>query len=190
LIYNPDQYQTIPLGVIVRKTPGVTRWAAWSWSVVAVVPHAADADWRLMRTEGDIEEYHLGTAVVELHGADAEAYIVGLSDKVPAVYVVLRQTDDADKPYAISCVTVSPFQAQDYADNGEDLVEKVPMPDGLIAWVRDFAQQYYQEEVFIKRRRDNQNIDKVDDGIGDARIAQLTDVYRAPLSQSRKEPAQ
>ena len=75
--------------------------------------------------------------------------------------------------------------AQDYADNGEDLVEKVAMPEGLVAWVRDFALAHHEEEIFKKRRRDKKRIDKIEDGIGDARIVQVSDVYRSPTS-SRK----
>ncbi len=187
LIHNPDQYKTMPIGVVLRKAPGVTRWAKWSWTVVSVIPGAGESDWRLLREEGEIVDYHISTPVLELHGAECEAYLTGLSDKVPAVYVVLRQTDLADKPYEVLLVTASPYEAQDYADNGDDLVEKVAMPDGLIAWVRDFAQEFYQEEAFVKRRRDKHRIDKVDDGVGDARIAQLTDVYRAPAKPVRKE---
>lgn len=187
MIHNTDQYKTMPIGVVLRKAPGVTRWAKWSWKVVSVLPGADDADWRLLRAEGGIKDYHISTPVLELHGADCEAYLTGLSDKVPAVYVVLRQAESADKPYEVLLVTASPYEAQDYADNGDDVVEKVTMPDGLIAWVRDFAHEFYQEEAFVKRRRDKHRTDAVDDGVGDARIAQLTDVYRAPAKPSRKE---
>jgi len=58
------------------------------------------------------------------------------------------------------------------------------MPPGLIAWVRDFVDQSHVEEKFIKRRRDRKRIDVIEDGIGDARIRQDADVYRAP----RKRP--
>ncbi len=80
--------------------------------------------------------------------------------------------------------TASPYEAQDYADTGEELVEKVPMPAGLVAWIRDFVELHHEDEVFIKRRRNKARIDLKEDGIGDARIRQASDVYRAP---SRKE---
>lgn len=187
MIHNPDQYETMPLGVVIRRAPGVTRWSKWSWSVVSILPGAAAADWRLLREADGITDYHISTPVLELHGAECEAYLTGISDRVPAVYVVLRQTDDADKPYEVLLVTASPYEAQDYADNGDDLVEKVTMPDGLIAWVRDFAHAHYQEEAFVKRRRDKHRTDLIDDGVGDPRISQLTDVYRAPAKPTRKE---
>lgn len=186
MVHNPHQYQTMPLGIVMRRSPGVTPWAKWSWRAISVMPGAGRADWKLLREQDGVAEFHVGTHQLELHGAECEAYLAGLSDKVPAIYVVLRPTLNADKPYSVLLTTASPYEGQDYADNGEDLVEKVPMPDGLIAWVRDFAAKYYEEEVFVKRRRDKKRIDTVEDGIGDARISQMTDVYRAP---TRKEPA-
>jgi hypothetical protein len=92
----------------------------------------------------------------------------------------LRDSVEGDCPLEVLLVTASPYEAQDYADNGEDLVEKVPMPAGLIAWVRDFAKLHYQDEPFKKRRRDRVKTDASEDGIGDPRISQLTDVYRSP----------
>jgi hypothetical protein len=77
-------------------------------------------------------------------------------------------------------VTASPYEGQDYADNGEDLVEKVPMPEGLIAWVRDYALQHHHEEAFIKRKRDKKRVDLKEEGKGDPRVRQTADVFRAP----------
>ena len=184
VFHNPDQYQTMPLGVVVRRAPGVTRWTQWSWQAVAVLPGARPADWAVLRSEGDVTEYHAATRQLELHGAECEAYMAGLSDKMPSIYVIMRKPLQGDRPLDIVLVTASPFEAQDYMDNGEDIVEKVPMPAGLLAWVRDFTDRFFAEEVFIKRRRNKGYDETAQDGIGDARIAQMSDVYRAP---GRKE---
>lgn len=169
----------LPLGVVVRRVPGVTRWAQWSWKAVAVLPGAAPADWREMRREGEAVEYHAATLPLVLWRTDAEAYRVNLSDTPPSIYVVLRESQD-DRPFEVMLVTASPYEGQDYADNGEDVVEKVPMPEGLVAWVRDFALAHHEEEEFVKRRRDRKRIDLREDGKGDARIRQASDVFRAP----------
>ena len=77
-------------------------------------------------------------------------------------------------------MTASPYEAQDYCDSAEELVEKIPMPEGLHSWIASFVDTYYEEEAFVKRRRDKTRVDRVGDGIGDARIRQAGDVYRAP----------
>lgn len=184
-----ERYATMPVGVVVRRAPGVTRWARWSWKATGVLPGAADADWRTLRKEGEVTEFHVATLPLELHAADAEGYLHGLSAEVPCLYAVLRETDDAERPLQALLVTASPYEAQDYADNGEDIVEKVPMPPGLVAWVRDFALAHYEHETFKKRRRDKKDVTLIEDGVGDPRIAQMTDVYRSP-TRAKKERLQ
>ncbi|MFT7059184.1 MAG: hypothetical protein ACJASV_001691 [Pseudorhodobacter sp.] len=172
----------MPVGIVVRKTPGVTRWAKWSWRVVAVLPGAAPAKWRELRREDEAVEYHATTLNLDLWSTDTEAYLVGLSAKTPSLVVVLREATDpsAAMPFEPVIVTASPYEGQDYLDSGDGLIEAVPMPLGMIGWVRDFVQEHHVEEVFIKRKRDKQRVDMVEEGKGDARVRQLSDVYRAP----------
>lgn len=173
---------SIPLGIVIRKTPAKSKWADWSWTAVAVLPGAAEADWLALRQEGDAVEYHAATVPLELWRSDTEAYLTGLSARTPSVGVVMREVSDpgAAEPIEVVLATASPYEAQDYLDSGEEIVELVPMPDGLIALIRDFVRQHHQEETFVKRKRDRARTDIVEDGRGDSRITQLSDVYRAP----------
>jgi len=173
--------QSLPLGVVVRRAPGVTRWAKFAWTVSSVLPGAAAADWKVLRTEGDVTEFHAATLPLTLYVSDAEAYAHELMARNPSVYVVLRQNEHtSDLPWSVALVTASPYEAQDYCDSAEELVEKIPMPEGLHGWIADFVDTHYEEEAFVKRRRDKTRTDRVEDGIGDARIRQASDVYRAP----------
>lgn len=170
----------MPLGIVVRKTPGVTRWVKWNWRPVAVLPGAPPADWSEMRREENAVEYHAATVPLVLWRAETEAYLANLTDRIPSIYVILRDADDGDVPFSVLLATASPYEGQDYADSGEDIVEKVPMPEGLVAWVRDYVTLNHTEEPFVKRRRDKKRIDLSEDGVGDSRIRQTSDVYRAP----------
>jgi hypothetical protein len=185
VIHNPKMYRTMPVGIVLRKAPGVTRWVKWHWTASAVLPGAGPADWRELRREGEAVEYHAATKVLELHGADTEAYLHGLTAEVPSIYVVMRE-GEGDVPLDIVLVTASPYEAQDYTDSGEEIVEKVPMPNGLVAWVREFVEEFHQEEAFIKRKRDKKNIDLREDGIGDPRIGKVEDVYASPALKRRR----
>lgn len=180
MIYNPKTYQRMPVGVVLRRAPGVTRWARWTWKAVAVLPGAGQADWRELRRDGDVVEYHAATPLLELHGAETEAYLHGLNARVPSLYVIMRAENGPDAPLEVVLITASPYEAQDYTDNGEDIVEKVPMPAGLLAWVRDFVEEFHEDEVFVKRRRNRERIDLKEDGIGDPRIGKPGDVYASP----------
>jgi len=138
----------------------------------------------------DLGERHARRAheiLLDLHGAETEAYLHGLSAAVPAIYVVMRESEGADSdPLDVILVTASPYEAQDYTDSGEEIVEKVPMPAGLVAWVQEFVTAFHEDEVFIKRRRDKTRTDLVQDGIGDPRIQSARDVYASPARQRRR----
>ena len=135
---NPDAYSAVPIGVVLRRTPGVTRWQKWAWKVTAVLPGAGPAE-----VDGEI-------------------------------------------PLEVLMVTASPYEAQDYMDSGEEVVEKVPMPPLLRAMVVEFIDKFYEEKAFIKRKRDKKRIDLVEDGIGDPRVGKAADIYASPAQLRRR----
>lgn len=173
---------TMPVGIVIRRVPSNSRWIRWTWKAVAVLPGAGEAEWKPLREEDGATEFHATTVDLTLHRAETEAYLTGLSMEPPAVWVILRPSEDADDPHEVVVhgLTASPFEAQDYLDSGEEIVEPVPMPPSLLAWVSDFVGHHHVEEEFKKRRRDRVDIDAVQDGVGDPRIRQDFDVYRAP----------
>jgi hypothetical protein len=184
----PERMASLPVGVILRRTPGVTRWAKWAWRAVGLIPGAGPGNWTELRREGDVVEYHAATVRLELHRAETEAYLVALNGKPPSVFAILRAAPGAPegRPEVMK-LTASAYESQDYADNGEDIVEPVPMPEGLEAWIGDFCKRHHHQEEFVKRKR-RPHVDEVqEDGIGDPRIRQAADVYRAPGSIRREK---
>ncbi|MEM9249464.1 MAG: DUF3305 domain-containing protein [Pseudomonadota bacterium] len=171
---------TVPVGIVLRRTPGATRWAKYAWKAVAILPGAAPADWQELRRDGAAVEYHAATVPLEFWRSDTEAYCTALSAQVPTVGIVMS---DAGARMEILLATASPYEAQDYLDSGEEVVELVPMPPTLVALIRDFIAEHHHEEPFVKRRRDRTRVDLREDGIGDARIRQTADVYRSPGSR-------
>ncbi|WP_306131776.1 DUF3305 domain-containing protein [Roseivivax marinus] len=168
------------VGVIVRRRPGVTRWARWSWAPVALLPDAAPADWRMLREEDGVTDFHAATMPLTLHRGETEAYRIALSEPVPAAYVVLRPSaPGAAMPWRVHLVTASPHEAALFQTSGDEIVEKVAMPDILVPWVGDWVARHHVEEPFVKRRRRPQEM-PVEDGVGDARVTRASDVYRSP----------
>jgi len=172
----------MPVGIVLRKTPGVTRWAQWSWRVVGVLPGAGPASWQVLRREGDAVEYHAATLPLELWSSDTEAYQATLVTKTPSLTVIMHEdlSREAKMPWQPALITASAFETQDYADAEGYLIELVPMPPRLLVWVRDFVEANHVEKPFIKRKRDRMRVDLYEDGRGDARVRQAADVYRAP----------
>ncbi|MEM1428953.1 MAG: DUF3305 domain-containing protein [Pseudomonadota bacterium] len=173
---------SLPVGIVIRRTPGATQWARYAWKAVAVLPGAGPADWQELRREGDAIEYHAATVPLELWRTDTDAYRTALSAEIPTLGIVMN---DHGERLEVLLATASPYETQDYLDSGEELVELVPMPPMLVALLRDFIAEHHVEEPFKKRRRDKKRVDLQEDGIGDARIRQTSDVYRAPGTRRR-----
>ena len=177
----------MPVGIVLRCEPGATRWAATAWRAVGLLPGAAPVDartgGRVLRRDGETAEIHAATLTLSLWRTDAEAYRVALSARVPSLFVVSRRGARPADPPRPALVTASPYEAQDYADSGEEIVEPVAMTPGLAAWIRDYCDEHHETEVFHKRRRDREPVDLVQDGVGDPRVRQPADVYRAPGAQ-------
>lgn len=184
-----ERTATLPVGVVLRRSPGVTRWAKWAWRAEAVLPGAGPGNWTELRREGEVVDYHAATVPLELHRAETEAYMVSLNANPPSVFVILRrpEADPQGRPEVVA-VTASAYLAQDHTDNGEDIVEPVPMPEGLEAWIGAFCDRHHSDEQFVKRKRRPHFEDRKDDGKGDARVRQAADVYRAPGSIRKAKP--
>lgn len=172
----------LKVGAVVRRSPGVTRWAREIWKPVAVIPGAPEAFWKEMVRDGEVVDYHAGTVCMELFRADVEAYLVSLNMTVPSVWIIMDRDDTNRSPsgWFVSTITASAFEALDALDSGESIVEPVPVPESLAAWIKEFVDLHYIEEPFKKRQRDKHRIDGIEDGKGDARIRQQSDVFRAP----------
>jgi hypothetical protein len=62
---------SIPLGVVVKRSAGVTRWVKYAWKASAVLPGAGPADWKVLRSDGDVTEFHAATLPLTLYVSDA-----------------------------------------------------------------------------------------------------------------------
>jgi hypothetical protein len=146
----------MPLGVVVERRRSTSPWQDWVWRPVAVIPGAPPVGpegRELLRGEEALR-YHAATLPLQLHRTDTAAYLTNLTGRLPVVYVVLRKaTDGGAHAYRPFLVTVSPFEAGDYLESGEDIVEGVPMSEGLIAWVQAFVDRHHVEQPFVKRKR-------------------------------------
>lgn len=154
---------SMPLGVVVAREEIDNQWQDHIWRPIGILPGAPPVDdWKeLKRGEGWIQ-YHAATLPLELFRKEAEAYKFNLDGREPVIYVVLSEDEDdeSDHPYFVHLVTASPYEAQDYLDSGEDIVEPIVMPEGLAAWINAFVEEHYTEEKFKKRKRDEVDLEE------------------------------
>jgi len=147
---------SMPVGIVVERRELQNRWQKVAWTPIGVLPGASSIETSkvLLRGEGWVH-YHMATLPLELHRKETLAYKTNLNSHPPRLYVVLRTSDDPDvdedvRPFL---VTASPFQAQDYLDSGDDIVEGVTMPDAIVAWTQAFCDRHHVDEPFKKRKR-------------------------------------
>lgn len=150
------------MGVVVLREEIDNPWQDYAWRPVEVVPGAPETeDWKEMRRGEGWIQYHAATVPLELFRKETEAYKTNLEGGRPVVYVILYDEEEEDSDFpAVHLVTASPFEAQDYLDSGEQIVEAVPMPDPVAAWMEDFVRDHHVEETFKKRQRDEVNIEE------------------------------
>lgn len=152
----------MPVGVVVERRDSDHPWQDHVWRVVAVIPGAPEAaDWVELGGGDGWTRYHAATLPVELFSTDTEAYRYNLAFEAPQVFVVLDPDETEGREVTPVIATVSPYEAQDYLDAPERIVEGVAMPPSMRAWVADFVAAHHVEQPFRKRKQSPQ---KRDDG--------------------------
>ena len=133
-------------------------WQDEVWKPVAVFQtDDLTISWKVMLEGEGVTQYHAATVPLNLHRKETEALNLNLEgDNEGEIYVILCEEDNksAQMPYYVHLVTASSYEAQDYMDTGEYIIEKVPMPESVAALIAAFANEHHVEEKFIKRKRD------------------------------------
>ncbi len=174
--------ETLPLGIVLEQRAIAHRWASHRWQPVGVIPGApaldAAGDWRVLERGEGWTRFHAGTLSLALYRKETEGYRVNLSQEPPRLFIILRSGVDAESEHDWVPVhaTVCPYEAQDYLDSGDDLVEAVSMPPEIVAFVQDFVDRHHVDEPFVKRKRKPH----------DPRKMGFAEAGRAPVDQPRR----
>ncbi|HYC04066.1 MAG TPA: DUF3305 domain-containing protein [Azospirillaceae bacterium] len=149
----------MPVGVVVERRPAASRWLDHVWRAAAVLPGRPETPpWSLLAEADGVSRYYAGTVELEAHRADTKVYKLNLEQEQPSVYVVLRPgAGSGPEGWGLLLATVDPTEAQAHADSGTDLVEALPMPPSVHAWLRDFVARHHVERKEWYRRNDRAN---------------------------------
>ena len=154
-----EHQETLPLGVVLERRRVEHPWKDHDWRPVAVIPGAPardpEGEWRTLDEGEDWVHFLSGTLPLELFRRETEGYKFNLSHDPPRIFVVLRGEEDAESAHDVVpfLVTACPYEAQDYLDSGEDIVEAVTMPPDVIAFVQAYIDRHHVDEPFKKRKR-------------------------------------
>lgn len=150
-----DIPHALRIGVVVERRESENTWIDAVWQTVEVEPELADvAGWKLL-SEGDgWQRYLAGSLNIEMFKRETEAYKMNFSQDQPVVYVVLRPGEEADEPDVVPFMaTVSPYEAEDYAESGEMIIDAVLMPPAVAAWAASFIETHHVDQPFKKRKQ-------------------------------------
>ena len=186
----------MPVRVILKRSISKNPWVKYSWSVLNVLPGSGTNDSTIKPLVGEKknqeDDLFKAETEIDLHRAEAEAYVENLGSSDPSIYVVLRPDAPDDDPsefgLTLDSVCLSPYIIQDFEDIGEDQIEKVTLDGPIAKFLEDFVSNHFKPVKFIKRQRDKKHItDLIQEGKGDPRVRQTSDVFRAPNKSKIKQ---
>lgn len=145
--------ERLAIGVVVERRVLDRPWRPVRWSVVDLLPGrpAAAEPWTVLASGEGWERCYAGALELELFRGETSGYKDNLEGSRPAVYVVLRREGGG---VALHAATVDPGEAEAHSDAGDDIIEAVPLPPAVAAWMRDFIARHHVEQPFYKRKRD------------------------------------
>ena len=150
--------ETIPVGIVIERREIDNPWQDYTWAPVSVIPGAPPMEttdeWKELQHGDGWIQYHAGTLELELFSGETDGYRKNLAEQQPFVYIVLNPGEEADEPEIMPFLaTVSPHEAAYYTEDSEQIVEGVPMPEEMVAWVSEFVDKHHVEVPFKKRKR-------------------------------------
>ncbi len=145
---------SVAVGIVLERRESSNRWLDHVWEPIAVIPDApATGGWQVLREEAGCTQFHYAPVSVTLHRKLGEAYDANVETEQPSLWVMLDDADADPVPFTLRGVTADPYEAQGMLDAGEGLVERLPMPEPMVAWMADFLRQMPEPEKFRKRKR-------------------------------------
>lgn len=149
-----DRHEKLTVGVVVERRKAKSPWADFVWQPVealTIVPPLAP--WTVMRDSEGVTRFYAGDFTMELHPRETISYRANLVSEKPSIYVVLRADAGAPHGWRLELVTPSPADAEAYLEGAADIVDKVPMPPEVMAWLETYVEAFHVEQQFRKRRR-------------------------------------
>jgi hypothetical protein len=143
----------MPITVVIERRASKNPWQDHVWQPLGVLPRIAGERGQLLASGEGWDQFNGGAFDLELYRGETEGYLTNLSQPTPVVYVVLRRNEEAaEMEYEPFLVTVCPYEAMGYSAGGDDIVEGVPMPPDLMAWLREFVSLHHVDVPFQKRK--------------------------------------
>jgi hypothetical protein len=130
--------------------PG-NRWIDHRWELVALSPEPA------AEAPGDSAWVRRDCPILQLHGDEAEGYLLNVEAVEPSLFLLVRSGEDSgdetDAPPEVAAVSASFNEAARWIDGGAT-VERAPLPAGWAEAIESYARAHLKppEEKQPRRR--------------------------------------
>ena len=145
--------ECLRVGIVLERRQARSPWAGDGWRVVEVLPGVAETPPGSVLAQGEgWQRVYAGDLPIELFRTETAGYRDNLTSATPSLWIVLHRGG----PHGIVLreATVDPGEIEAHSDAGDDLVEAVPLPPMVAAWVQSFVDRHHVERPFWKRQRD------------------------------------
>jgi hypothetical protein len=144
----------ISVGVVVERRKAESPWIDFTWRTVSILAgEPAAAPWTRLTGNDEVATFYVGATTVSLYPGETGRYRDNLASDAPSLWVALRPTG-IEPPYELVAATADPAEGEGFTQNGDDLVDAVPMPEAVRAVIEAFVAEHHVEQPFMKRKRD------------------------------------
>lgn len=141
------------VSVVIERRATDNQWDDHLWRPVGVLPRTDLERGKLLAEGEGWTQYYGGDLNIELFRGETDGYRTNLSQDPPVVYVVLRRTAGGEElEFEPFMATVCPYEAMNYSEGNDDVVEGVPMPPDVMDWLREFVAAHHVDKPFVKRK--------------------------------------
>ncbi len=144
----------VSVGVVVERRKADSPWIDFTWRAVTALPgEPAASPWTQLAGNDEVTTFYAGAAGVALYISETGLYRDNLASGTPSLWVALRPTG-VEPPYELIAVTADPAEGEGFTQNGDLLVDVVPMPEQIRTLIEAFVAEHHVERPFYKRKRD------------------------------------
>lgn len=146
--------ETRLVGLVVERRKLDNPWVEYAWAPVLVFaePPATPA-WTPISRTATVTRYYAGAAELTLHSTETANYRDNLAVAEPLLWAALN-AERGEPPIDVVVVTADPAEGEALTETGTYVVETMPMPPEIAAWVARFVTEHHVERPFFKRQRD------------------------------------
>ena len=154
---GPSRTAPYRLAVIMERVKLANRWATERWEAKGVVRDVTPpgSGEQVIVSGENMTQILFPGFLVKLQPDESEGYLYNITSPHPKVFVMWHMDGETAKPDRL---TVSYHEGARWMDSDEK-VDGVPLPPGLVPWIREFAARHYKPEP-KKQKRYASNKDK------------------------------